>query len=109
MSTKITNNKEVAMTASQLAEWEALMATSPRGPDATVVVSKAQAQMALFNAGLLDQLEVIIRNHPYRPVRIWYESANEWRRDNPYVAMMAPALDLSEEQIDALFVAAARL
>ncbi|MEZ2409839.1 hypothetical protein AB6806_23895 [Bosea sp. RCC_152_1] len=74
-----------------------------------VIVSRAQAQMALFNAGLLDDLETIIANHPYRPVRIWYESANIWERANPYVSMLAPELNLTEEQIDALFVAAAKL
>lgn len=73
-----------------------------------VKVSKAQAQLALFNAGLLDDLEVIILNHPYRPIRIWYESANEWRRDNPYVAALGPELGLTEEQIDALFIAASK-
>lgn len=71
--------------------------------------SKAQAQMALFNAGLLDPLELIVAGHPYRPVRIWYESANEWRRDNPYVSAIGTDLNLTDAQIDTLFIAAAKL
>lgn len=72
-------------------------------------VSKAQAQMALFNSGLLDRVETIVRDHPYRPVRIWYEGANEWRRDNPYVMALASDLGLDEAAVDALFIAAAKL
>lgn len=74
-----------------------------------VAVSKAQAQMALYNIGLLDDLEAAIAAHPYRPVRIWYDSANYWERANPYVSMLAPELGLTDEQIDALFVEAAKL
>nr|WP_047575679.1 hypothetical protein [Methylobacterium sp. ZNC0032] len=81
----------------------------PPVPPAPTVVSKAQAQMALYNAGLLDQLEAVIAAHEYRPVRIWYDSANEWLRSNPYVSMLAPELGITEEEIDALFIAAARL
>lgn len=73
------------------------------------VVSRAQAQMALFNAGLLDDLEAIISAHPYRPVRIWYNSANIWERSNPYISMLAPELNLTEEQINGLFAEAAKL
>lgn len=72
-------------------------------------VTKAQAQMALFNVGLLDDLEAIVKDHPYRPVRIWYESANYWERKSPYVAMLGPELNLTDEQIDDLFIAAAKL
>lgn len=78
-------------------------------PAVPAAVSKAQAQMALLNAGLLDQLEAAIAAHPYRPVRIWYEGANVWERAHPYVSTLAPELGLTEEQIDALFIAAAKL
>lgn len=72
-------------------------------------VTRAQALMALFNAGLLDDLEAIIAAHPYRPVRIWFENANEWLRTNPYVNLMGPELGLTDEGIDNLFIEAARL
>jgi hypothetical protein len=78
-------------------------------PAVPAVISKAQAQLALYGAGILDQLEAIIAAHPYRPVRIWYESANSWERKNPYVNLLGPELNLSEAQIDALFVEAGRL
>ena len=81
----------------------------PRAPVVPASVSKAQAQIALYNAGLLDQLELVIAGHPYRPVRIWYESANVWERKNPYVSLLGPELDLTEDEIDTLFIEAAKL
>lgn len=82
---------------------------SDAAPAVPLMVSKAQAQMALFNAGLLDQLELVIAGHPYRPVRIWYESANMWERKNPYINLLGPELNLTDEQIDDLFIEAAKL
>ena len=72
-------------------------------------VTRAQALMALYNAGKLDALEAKIAAHPYRPVRIWFENANEWLRANPYVNLLGPELGLTDEDIDALFTEAARL
>ena len=74
-----------------------------------VAVTKAQGQIALFNADLLDDLEAAIAAHPYRPVRIWYESANVWERKNPYVNLLGPELNLTDEDIDRLFIEAAKL
>lgn len=72
-------------------------------------VTKAQGMMALYNAGLLDQLEGLIANHPYPPVRIWFANANVWERDNPYIHSLGPELGLTEEDIDGLFQAASLL
>lgn len=72
-------------------------------------VTAAQARMALYNAGLLDQVEQVVANHPYRPVRIYFDSATTWDRDHPYIQMLAPELGLTDADIDALFTAAAQL
>lgn len=74
-----------------------------------VSVTRAQALMALYNAGKLEALEAIIAAHPYRPVRIWFENANEWLRTNPYVNLLGPELGLTDEDIDTLFIEAAKL
>ncbi len=71
-------------------------------------VTRAQALMALYNAGKLEDLEAIIAAHPYRPVRIWFENANEWLRSNPYVNLLGPELGLTDEGIDNLFIEAAK-
>lgn len=91
---------------------EPVVPEAPEEPEPTPAelrVSKAQALMALYNAGVLDDLEAIIAAHPYRPVRIWFENANEWLRTNPYVNLLGPELGLTDEGIDNLFIEAARL
>lgn len=45
-------------------------------------VTAAQAQVALYNAGLLEAVEDKIANHPYPPIRIWFRSARNWRRQS---------------------------
>ncbi|MDF2984296.1 MAG: hypothetical protein K0Q69_4068 [Devosia sp.] len=72
-----------------------------------VSVTRAQAKIALYNAGLLANAEALVANHPYPPVRIWYSDASVWERTNPYVNSLATELGLSDEQVDDLFVVAA--
>lgn len=67
----------------------------------------AQCRLALYDAGLLDDVEAMIATHPYPPVRIWFAHAQTWERGSPYVAAMAIELGLTEAQVDDLFRAAA--
>lgn len=71
-----------------------------------VEVSAVQAKTALYGAGLFDAVEAAISAHPYALMRIWWASAQFWRRDHPYVAGMAAEMDLDEAQVDQLFAAA---
>ena len=72
-------------------------------------ISKAQGMMALYNAGLLDDVETVISSHDYRPVRIWFDNANEWNRDNPYIQALGQELGMSAGFMDELFRSAALL
>lgn len=98
-------------TLGNLTEAEVIARCEQHGARANVPrsVSKAQGMMALYNAGLLGQLEDLIANHPYPPVRIWFANANQWERSNPYILSLGPELGLTEEGIDNLFKAAALL
>lgn len=73
------------------------------------VVSASQAKIALFNAGLLDEVEAAVAAHPYRIVQIWFMDANQWERGNPYVQALGIEIGLDDEEIDALFVAASKI
>jgi hypothetical protein len=86
----------------------ALRSAGPGGA-VPVLVSAAQAKIALSNAGLLDEVEAAISVHPYRAVRIWCADANQWERGHPYVQAIGAELGLAEQAIDDLFVAASRL
>ena len=85
-------------------------------PPPVVVVPAAvtmrQARRALLAAGLLSAVETAIDalSEPERSAaRIEWEYSSEVQRHNGFVAQLAPALGLSDAQLDALFVSAATL
>jgi hypothetical protein len=88
----------------------------PMGELATVSVPESvtmrQARLALLSAGLLGQVEAIIAAMPGTEgdaARIEWEYAATVERGNPLFAALAPALGLTDADIDQLFIAAARL
>ncbi len=85
-------------------------------PASTVAVPAAvtmrQARLALLGAGLLSSVDAAIdaMSEPTKSAaRIEWEYSNELQRSNPLVLALGPALNLTPEQIDALFVAASAL
>ena len=75
-------------------------------------VSMRQARLALLGAGKLAAVDAAIDTMPEpqkSAARIEWEYAAEVRRDNDFVAGLAPALGMTDAQVDALFVAAAAL
>lgn len=82
----------------------------PEAPAAEVptAVTKRQARLALLGAGLLDTVEALIAQQP-AAVRITWEDATEWRRDDPILIQIAAALGMDGPAIDALFTTAATL
>lgn len=83
--------------AVRLANWRAQM-----------VCSKAQGQLALLQAGLLDAVEAWVAGQE-RAVQLEYLARGEWRRDWPLVIGAGAAMGLSEAQLDGLFALAATL
>lgn len=78
-------------------------------PDA---VTMRQARLSLLGAGMLASVDEAIASMPGvegEAARIEWEYAQEVRRDSPLIAALGPALGLTGEQIDALFVAGATL
>lgn len=75
-------------------------------------VTMRQARLALLGAGLLSSVDAAIdaMSEPTRSAaRIEWEYSNELQRSNPLVLALGPALNLTSEQIDALFIAASAL
>lgn len=75
-------------------------------------VTMRQARLALLGAGKLAAVESAIAALP-EPQKtaalIEWEYSNEVQRHNGFVSQLAPALGMSEAQLDALFVQAASL
>ena len=75
-------------------------------------ITARQAQLALLDAGLLDDVEVTIEALPANvraQVRIEWGRATHVERGSTVTQMVATALGLTAAQVDDLFVAAAGL
>jgi len=73
-------------------------------------VSMGQARIALHRAGLLVKVDAAIASlsEPLKTeAELAWQYSNEVERHNGLVSMLAPALGLSEEQLDQLFITAA--
>jgi len=84
-------------------------APAPRVPAA---VTMRQARLALLGANLLSSVDTAIDALPEptkSAARIEWEYWNELQRGNALVAALTPALGLTSEQVDALFIAASTL
>lgn len=81
-------------------------------PAVPALVSMRQARLALLGAGLLSLIDAAIddMDEPDRSAaRIEWEYATELRRDHPLITALASQLDLSEQQVDGLFIAAGQI
>ena len=75
------------------------------------VVSRAQGKVALMQAGLwpsvLEFVAAIAEPLEKFKAEVALNDAQEWQRDSAFLTTAAAALGLGDEQLDALFVAAA--
>ena len=85
---------------------------APPAPRVPAAVTMRQARLALFSAGLLSAVDTAIDALPEpqrTAARIEWDYSNELQRSNPLVAALTPALGLTSDQVDALFIAASAL
>ena len=75
-------------------------------PPPVEAVSPRQARLALLEAGLLDRVAAVIATAS-KADQISWEFATEIRRDDPLIATIGSALNLSSDQIDVIFKYAA--
>jgi hypothetical protein len=80
----------------------------PRRFHSTWIPSARQFKLQLLSAGLLDEVEAFVASQN-RAVQISYENSNTFVRTEPMMASGFTALGFSEDQIDAFFVAAAKI
>ena len=69
--------------------------------------------MALFNIGLLSQVELVIESIQDESVKneakIEWNNAEEFRRDWPLLNSIASELNINKATLDALFISASKL
>ncbi|WGD31647.1 hypothetical protein AncyloWKF20_07465 [Ancylobacter sp. WKF20] len=78
----------------------------PRPATVPQAVTRAQALIALYEAGMLEAVEAAVAAHPYAPVRLWWNNALNFERTNPYLTALAVEVGLTDENVDRLFVSA---
>lgn len=115
----VTSNDEAAYAAIQWNDerpkptWEEILeAYSEIGVEIPSKVTMRQARLALHSAGLLANVEAAINALPEPPrlaARIEWDFSSEVHRDKPFVAMIGAALDLTNAELDELFIEAATL
>lgn len=87
----------------------------PTSPPEVIVpqrITARQAQLAILQVGLLDDVDAIIEALPANvraQVRIEWDRAMHFERGSTVTQMVATALGLTAAQVDDLFVAAAGL
>lgn len=75
-----------------------------------VSVTPYQARVALYNAGLIPAVEALMAHPETDPLaKIAWEYATTIERNSPFIVALAPALGLTEQQIDDLFTTAAAI
>lgn len=73
-------------------------------------VTMAQAQLVLYKIGVLDDIEAFMANPDTpREYKIYWNKAQVVERANPIVGIMQGLLSLTTEQIDNLFIEAAKI
>ena len=103
---------QAALNAGGLVMTDAEMDAIRNAPVVPRAVTMRQARLALLGAGALAGVDAAINAMPEptrSAARIEWEYSQEVQRHNGFVAALGPALGMSSAQIDALFVAAAKL
>lgn len=69
-------------------------------------VSKYQAKMALLEFGLFEQVESFVQQSTDLALKIAWNDASNFYRDNAFIASLAVQFNLTDQQVDDLFIAA---
>ena len=91
---------------------EAELSVKLKARRALMVVTMRQARLALLQQGLLASIQPAIDalDEPHRSgANIEWEYSQEVERNRPFVELLSQALELTDEDLDALFTLAATL
>lgn len=95
----------VPWTPERIAAYEAAQSEPPPVPKS---ITPRQCRLILMSQGLLATVEAMIAQQD-EATRITWEYALEFKRDDPLLLSLATNLNLTSEQIDQFFIAAAQL
>ena len=67
---------------------------------------RSQIRLAMHKLGILTTIENAVKNSPSDEVKIAWDYATFFYRKDPILAVMAPALGMTDDQVDDLFILA---
>ena len=73
------------------------------------ILTPRQIRMQLTNSGLRQQVENIVANSTDYNLKDWWEYSLEYRRDNEQLLAMALLLEISDSELDRMFIEASKL
>lgn len=92
--------------ASETELWDVLAKQYPDGisaPQVPSLVRAAQLRLGLYQRGLLDRAETMVKQAD-KPTQILWEFETEMHRDHPLIVTFSQALGLDEKQTDEFFI-----
>lgn len=103
-------NSDYARVLEWIAEGNALIPADAPVVEVPQTVSRFQAKAALLAAGMLSTVEAMMAD-PETPAvaKLAWAEALEFNRTSPTVLSMAAALQLTDAQLDELFIAASTI
>ncbi len=72
-------------------------------------ITPTQGRIMLKQMGLLDTVNAMVDGADDESLKIYWEYALNWERNNSYIESMANLLGMSEEQLDAFFIQAGQI
>ena len=73
------------------------------------IITKRQAMLQLDSIGLYDELIELINQTENKTLKIEFEYSSNFERESPFIIGMAQKFNLSDDQVDELFIEAAKL
>lgn len=101
-------NSDYATYLAWVAEGNTPQPADPILPAVTSIVTMRQARLALLQTGMLAQVNAAVAAAD-EATKITWEFSSEVQRNNALVSTLAAALNLTETQLDDLFILAATL
>lgn len=110
MPTKTVNGERQKLTEQEAIDWNAQGLASAEFVSVPNQVTAYQAKAALYNAGHYGDVSALMSSPEVDTLAlIAWENATTFRRESPFIAAIAPALGLSDSDIDDLFRAAVEI
>ncbi|WP_286969536.1 hypothetical protein [Algoriphagus sp.] len=72
-------------------------------------IAKLQAMIMLTRMGIKDQVLAMVDSSDNQEIKLYFEHAATWERASPIINSFAPALGMSQDDLDSFFIEASKI